>query len=374
MRSLLFLSTIVMSLSLYATPKYVASIVKTRGSATVLLPGMKAAEQIKEGLKLPSDSSIVTERRSVVVVEYLDKSQVTVGPNSKIVVRVTEESAKGVVNLLTGKIRAAVIKNSKDDKDSFFVKTKTAAMGVRGTNFQTTYNEINKMTTLLTIEGKVAMKKVEAKEMIKEKEIVQALAAPILVQKGELSFANERLKNETEPVRISPKQYTIIKLNKEFHEKPKISEKEIAKEIIKTEQEFAKVDTDKEKAAKIEGKFNNTTSRFHPRSGGILDINTGIYVQPSAASAYDDKLKVFVDDNAGGVSVSGEYVPPKGLALDAQKGFVASESVKNSEKTVMVNLNNQITEQVVEPKNLEKPTLNDVEDSGKDAYDRYYNY
>ena len=41
------------------------------------------------------------------------------------------------------------------------VKTRSAVMGVRGTKFQATYNPANKNTSLITVEGKVAMVKKE---------------------------------------------------------------------------------------------------------------------------------------------------------------------------------------------------------------------
>ena len=63
----------------------------------------------------------------------------------------------GIITLLKGKIRSKVKKTKAHSKNKFFVKTQNAALGVRGTDFQTIYNPENNVTNLLTFKGKVAM-------------------------------------------------------------------------------------------------------------------------------------------------------------------------------------------------------------------------
>ena len=70
----------------------------------------------------------------------------------------------GLISLIKGKLRTKVIKKgTKLTKDksshSLFIKTNTASLGVRGTDFQVVYNAKNKVTSLLTYEGEVQISK-----------------------------------------------------------------------------------------------------------------------------------------------------------------------------------------------------------------------
>lgn len=81
------------------------------------------------------------------------------------------------------------------------------------------------------------------------------------------------------------------------------------------------------------------------KSLGLVDLKTGIYVPK--------------DDNKviGKVGTSGDYIPPKGLKLDTQKGFVAVKK-ENEEKA----------------KDLNKELIKDqlVPDETNPAYRRYF--
>ena len=70
----------------------------------------------------------------------------------------------GFISLIKGKLRTKVIKKgtklTKDkSSNSLFIKTNTASLGVRGTDFQVVYNAKNKVTSLLTYEGEVQISK-----------------------------------------------------------------------------------------------------------------------------------------------------------------------------------------------------------------------
>ena len=67
-----------------------------------------------------------------------------------------------MISLLKGKLRTKVIPNLLDPKtrkSKLFIKTKTAAMGVRGTDFTSIYNPSLENTSVITFEGDVRLPK-----------------------------------------------------------------------------------------------------------------------------------------------------------------------------------------------------------------------
>ena len=79
------------------------------------------------------------------------------------------KSKTTMVNFLTGKFRAAVEKdiNGKVQDKKFLVKTRNAVLGVRGTQFQVTYNKAGDRTSLLTYKGRVDIKKMAKEDEVK---------------------------------------------------------------------------------------------------------------------------------------------------------------------------------------------------------------
>lgn len=132
-----------------------AKIVK--GSVTVLIPGAKEAKELKEGDSLPEDTSILTKERSFVKIVLHEGSELNLGPSSKMVLeRHRSNKEPGVVNLITGKLKSTIKKEINNDV-KMILKTRSASMGVRGTDFLIVYNPETEAASLVTFEGKVAI-------------------------------------------------------------------------------------------------------------------------------------------------------------------------------------------------------------------------
>ncbi len=348
-----------------------------RGNATKLLPGKVKATQIKKGDLLPEDTSIVTSAKSFVRVVFQDKSSMNVGPKSMVVINKLPKKKANMVNLLTGIIKAEVKKKSKKTtKTKMLIKTQTAVMGVRGTKFQSTYNPVNKTTSLVTVEGKVAMVKVKelpkaVKVPVKEaadsgSKIAEAKKVEVLdevdqldkvfseskdvveVPAGRYSGVVEKVAKPTVPVKIAPKQYNAIAKS--------MGSKKKAVEVMKA--------SDSDPAP--EGFENKATGEFAPKAGGIVDFNTGIYVAPAVNAKLDEKTGTFDSKVIGKVDKkTGDYIPPKGIKIDEKKGFVidkkeSKEIASNQDevklqKTVAM-LNNDVKKQIVVNKVENKPS------------------
>ena len=98
----------------------------------------------------------VDSRAKIVMV---DKNELNISPDSEIVIEnyqfKPEENKKNVlINVLYGKVRTKV-EQKYDGENKFQIKTPTAVAGVRGTDFITGFNRIERRTLIITFEGKV---------------------------------------------------------------------------------------------------------------------------------------------------------------------------------------------------------------------------
>ncbi|MBT4722500.1 hypothetical protein HOB30_01970, partial [Candidatus Falkowbacteria bacterium] len=97
----------------------------------------------------------------------------------------------------------------------------------------------------------------------------------------------------------------------------------------------------------------------------FVDFATGIYVAPTKAAVLDKKTGTFKDNSIGKVNnKTGAYIPPKGIKLDAKKGFVvdtkksakiASTSDKKKLQKTLASLNQGVKKQIVVNKVESKP-------------------
>lgn len=339
--------------------KPIATVVKVRGTVSKLLPGALEATLVKIGDKLVEDTSVLTGTKSFIQIKFIDKTELKMGPESKIVISEMKADSKvGIISLLKGRIRAEVEKAHKAEEaasqNKFYIRTRTAALGVRGTDFQTIYNPDNRLTSLLTYKGAVAMTKVDEQthermeatkvNVIRDSEtnapvLVDGPAAKILDEKSELikilekkdavvvlpgqtSFASEALKKSSLPVKISPVQLNALYKNSEFEEKNVANLKsgtgtKVTSPGLATAPQIAP----------LEGVNNPKTGEFAPRAGGFIDEASGLYIAPEASASFDEKNKVYVSEATGDFDAdTGQYVAPKGLVLDAKLGFVLEKN------------------------------------------------
>jgi hypothetical protein len=121
--------------------------------------------ELKEGQELQAGNKVTTDGESSVRIVYQDNSQLYVGRNSEIEVGASRGGAP-VTTLLQGKTRAIVSKNTQVDEtvDSkpaprvkFIIRTKSAVMGVRGTDFVTQTDADGGSSQIHTLEGEVAV-------------------------------------------------------------------------------------------------------------------------------------------------------------------------------------------------------------------------
>ena len=329
------LAFIFVSQPMFANAAPSAKVLVKRGEVTKLSPGDVKATPVKIGESLPEDTSILTGEKSMVRLKFSNNSTMNLGPKSKVVVSKMPEKKPNMINLLTGAIKAEVDKKSnKENKNKMIVKTRSAVMGVRGTKFQATYNPANKNTSLITVEGKVAMVKKE--EAIKQAvassegvaeakgELIDSTKNQVLDSSSELDALDKSLNEAKEVVEVDAGKYSGVQAAKQAPTAPvKIAPKQyeaLAKSMGSTKKaEDVMKTTDAASELKKLGEA--------PRPGGYVDFETGLYVPPSEDAVLDEKTATYkVDEDLGKVDqLTGDYVPPKGVKLDAKKGFVVDK-------------------------------------------------
>ena len=174
-----------------------------------------------------------TGENSFIRLVFIDKSTITLGSNSIIKIAKFNRTESGIINVLRGQMRAKVSKSYMDiddkEKSKLFIRTKTAAMGVRGTDFEVDFDEETNHTTLLTFEGKVAINALDEKNS--RRELNQDELEKVLNRKDRAMVTRGFISEHRQEIKkIEPKKMEV-KLLEKFDQRdvPHESIKEISK-------------------------------------------------------------------------------------------------------------------------------------------------
>ncbi|MDB9786715.1 FecR domain-containing protein [Bacteriovoracaceae bacterium] len=205
-KMILVIYTLLMSIIIVAKDDYVV-ITKLRGRVTI---EDSSDGTLVVGDRIPFGKVVSTGSKSFVKMRYPDNSQVLLGGNSKIAIKKTKTNDPGVLGLVYGKMKAVVqpsnIRERSDHK--FFVVTKNAAMGVRGTSFWSKFDRKTEKTTLLTESGLVSFVKTQNNLMnLKDTDVLQEKLKKSLFSK------KARL--------VKKHQLSIVEKNSQFASLPK---------------------------------------------------------------------------------------------------------------------------------------------------------
>jgi hypothetical protein len=333
MKWLLFIITFTFTSFALAAEQGAAKAIIVKGKVQATIDGKTVS--VKRGMWLPEGTVIETAKKSFTKLLFIDKSSMNVGPESKMKIDSFPKKDAGIITLIKGQIRSKVTKNymdiKKKDKSKLFIKTETAAMGVRGTDFIVSFNPVNKATSLITFEGSVAMaalpknlKALSKGSMQGSLEKVVSSPTAVIVKKGQYSGANGQTDRATLPVKVSPVQIETLEKNdvpgvsnvenkKTTKAKPKkkfknivppgvdptsmanestelnktvgdvVGTKSMKKIEVEVKQEAANFKT----AAPAEGVNNAATGEYAPKAGGLVDLKSASYIAPPEDASFD---------------------------------------------------------------------------------------
>ena len=313
---------------------------------------------------------VTTKEKSFVKIIDDHGGKISLGPNSSIILTREKSQTTSSLTLIKGQIRASFEKK-ENNLYKFFIKTKSASLGIRGTDFHFIYNPENNISTVLTYEGKVEFaenftnRPMEISEFEKQDKIK--------IPKGYISgvFYNES--KATPPIKISPLQFALLDSNQELKEgsKVKITRPQESKPLViapdqSPNNNLTKKDNNLIPVPKkyIDDEYFEDSVRGNLiiKSGGYLDLKTGIYIHPPENSQYDSKNDLYYPPiEFGGIDEeSGEYVAPPGLILHPLKGFIfTTDALQKGFHNVASTVNN----------NLIAPISDTVTSVGTKTYD-----
>jgi hypothetical protein len=314
------------------------------GGTVILLRGTAKVDGAKSlALKdaVRAGSTIKTEAKSFVKILFADQTTMNIGPDTTLKIEETKAGDPSLVNLVGGQIRAKVTKDLlQGDKggspEKMLIKTKTAAMGIRGTDFSVSFNAQNQITALITFEGNVAMARSSPGQ---DPANVLSSGNVQSVGPGQFSGAQPDLAQASTPVKISPVQLETLKANESFQglgEKTAQKSDSLSSPIPPgvNAQSFssAPAQAPAGNGPPPEGFFDAKSGAYAPRAGGYIDLSSGRYIPPPPGSSFDPNTGVYVPPKAAGQvdPVTGMYVPPKGVELDPVKGFVPEKGAAAS--------------------------------------------
>jgi hypothetical protein len=153
-----FMSVVLLlSFIVFAAEGDVAKVIILKGSVKVKLKD-NTVKTLKKGDWVPEGAQVKTEAKSFVKLLFIDKSQMNLGPNSQMIINKFPKKKAGIITLMKGSLRSKVSKDYMQmDKtgEKLYIKTKTAAMGVRGTDFEVGF--IDGVTTTNLYEGSLVI-------------------------------------------------------------------------------------------------------------------------------------------------------------------------------------------------------------------------
>lgn len=335
------LLTLTLGQPLYADDAGVAKVVILRGQVKAKLVDGSEIE-VKADQSIPEGAVLQTADKSFVKLIFIDKSQMNLGPNSQMIINSFPKKEAGIITLVRGQIRSQVTKDYMEiddkSKSKLYIKTKTAALGIRGTDFQVNFNPENQNTALITFEGKVAMAHIDkgAREdkfdQGKLERVVSSDKA-VMVMHGQISAVNLNVAERAmSPTLLGTKQIDALKENETGVKEASDDKKQYRNPLPPGADSaiFSNVSPEMSKGpdnspkGDPSGFFNSKTGEYKLPAGSIVDLNTVNIIPPPANAIFDPNTKTYVVPESFGKidKNTGEYVAPAGLKLGTDGKFV----------------------------------------------------
>jgi len=328
---------------------------------------------LKVGDELEEKSIVSTGAKSLLKIEFLDGSIINLSPESNLSLNQLDKKNPSLVQLVSGKLRAQV-KKSAEREYGLFIKTNSASIGVRGTDFEVIYNSENKITSALTFTGEVALINSKGTEHFDDLKVtqeyddayVEVLSGELQTEKtkfikaGEFSGSFPGYKEPLVPVKIARTQFEFLKQNNNT-ENTSLATNDFDTLSLKSSATEKHVKPTNDSLVPKPRSFytaENYPTETLTTPGGYLDQKTGIYIAPPADAPYDEKNGVYlIPEEYGNVDKNtGDYIPPLGLILHPLKGFIFLEDqfnkVSAKTKDLVLKLNGQLKQGMAKLKEL----------------------
>jgi hypothetical protein len=244
-------------LSLFLSPlieaKNRARTILVRGKILYKNKNQKTT-RLKRGNRLPLGTTLQSFNKAFAKIVFDDNSSINIGPHTKIILSGNVKKGENIISLLKGELRSRLNKTpGKHKQRKFYIKTPTAVMGVRGTDFISEYSPKTKETNLKVIRGKVAFGPLPRlkKFRLNSRSIENILQGPrsIRVKRG---FASKIFKKGRRP--SLPKKIPAKMLKRLIKNVNSLSPRKIKKRLQKKIKKKKKAFSQKLKKRPLKGK------------------------------------------------------------------------------------------------------------------------
>jgi hypothetical protein len=340
----LFILVVLLNLSVSIAQDKVAVVKLLKGDVSVEIGGK--AEKLAVDQWVTSGAVVKTKDKSVVKLVFIDKSQVNIGPNSEMKIEKFGGGDAGVLDLVKGKIRSQVSKDylqqQNKDNSKMFVKTPNAIMGIRGTDFETAVSEPAKpgdqpTTSLVLYEGSIVMGGYDAGTF--EAPSTQNFDAALNnagkeVEAGQFSVVTPNANAPTEPVGLNTTQLNAMEkadyaapIEAKADDASTSSSGSIVPPGLASDAVVSVPEKVGEALANTESSASSSPEPEKsngPLPGSVIDLKTGLVLQPSQGATFDPITKTFVSPaNQLTAAADGSPVINNGLIKITPGGFLA---------------------------------------------------
>lgn len=158
----------------------------------------------KVGVKVYPQDTIITGKDSRAKIVMSDRNIINVLPETKLRIDqyISEMKEKNVrLSLIEGKVRTNVEQKYDNNENRFEIKTPSAVVGVRGTQFMTSYKKSTNVTAVTTFRGEVIFRGLDA--------LSSKQTEAVMVKRGETSENIDGKKPGT-PVKMNPVEFKRV--------------------------------------------------------------------------------------------------------------------------------------------------------------------
>lgn len=367
----LIFSLIAFSYEAYAQDKNVALAKLLKGEVKSIDQNGET-KKLNKGDWIKEGSIIKTEGKSFVQLSFIDKSIMNVGPSSEVKIERFNKSEPGVINVLKGKIRSQVTKNyleMEKDKSKLFIKSKSAVMGIRGTDFLFTTSGATGNTTAVLFEGSVVFNHIGANQ-VDNSDLESIVSRGRRIMPGQFSVANISKNLPTVPAKLSSQQFNNLFKNANLNndknnERKKITATRSAvppglsgavvsgsgEGITKGLRKIGSLDIQKNQmnASEIESsKGYIKGDDFKPVDGSLVHLESGTIIPIPKDAEFDKATGEWISGTNGGSNKDGSYTAPEGYQITDEGRMIKDSRDQELQKK------NQVVEVIIEAKPLDQ--------------------
>ncbi len=297
-----------------------ATVISLKGSVVIEYPDGKSVN-LKKGDEVIEHAVIKSSKSSFAKLLFIDKSTMNIGPGSSIEVAMFVKNKPGVIKLMGGEIRSKVTKNymniNNKNRSKLLIRTPTAAMGVRGTDF------------IVSVEKNISSFKVI------EGTIVVTPLKNINAQMGDklVSFLDNKL-NSNKSVKVTANNMTTVTTTSKPQVIPLSNEDFLSasEKIIDNDKSDNQKEDNNDKI--IESKPVDEPSKSKDSSTSVQQEKKIVKPEGGSVVEINDKKSVTIDTKFADSVLPEDLLKSEGVTKDALN---ISPSSKGDKTTVKIN-------------------------------------